>query len=142
MVYKERVKELVRKLYYDYSITMQSGQQSKVDLFASEHEYPGVIDKTLFLECRKRYENLVHSISLVPNLDTLAPDPQWAPPITPNSKSWIWNQGIPTGDTYILTADDAFEYLQDAKWVAEARKIQIHTTILNDQAYFYYACLD
>ena len=73
-------------------------------------------------------------------MNSLAPDPNWVLNAEPTSKSWIWGGGSPRGDTYILTIESTYEYLENSKWIRETNKGEGHVTILNDRAYFYYFC--
>lgn len=135
-----QVASLVRTLYYNESQAYQSSLKQG-DALALADDYPGSEDKTKYLACAATFEaqNPGETISEVPEIGTLAPDPNWiGPPQGKGQADWIFAGKKPNGQTYILTLDSTFTY---ASGQQQTSKDQVHVTIWNGKAYDYqFAC--
>ena len=127
---------MVRTLYYGES---QAFQRSLKDGFAYNlsHDYPGSVDKQKFLACAAIFEeqNAGETMSSVPKIDTLAPDPSWVgPPAASQDADWVFAGKKPKGQTYIVTVDSTQTLGSGQQSTSED---QLHVTIWNGTAYFY-----
>jgi len=131
---------MVRTLYYGES---QAYGRSEKQGFTYDlaHDYPGSERRSKFLACAAKAEAQYpgDTISEVPEIDTIAPDPTWVgPPRAKGDVDWLFAGKKPQGQTYILTLDTTVTAPSGQQ---EAQKDQVHVTIWNDVAYFYqWAC--
>jgi hypothetical protein len=127
---------MVRTLYYGESQAYQRSQKQG-DLYVLAHDYPGSERRSAYLKCAARYRAQYpgETISEVPEIDTIAPDPTWVgSPRGRGQADWLFAGKSPEGQTYILTIDDIYTYADGQQ---QTGKYQVHVTIWNGVAYFY-----
>lgn len=130
-----QVASMVRTLFYGES---QAYQRSLKDGFDYDlaHDYPGSENKQQFLACAAIYEAQYpgETISFVPEINTLAPDPTWVGPPAGKEVDWQFAGKRPRGQTYIVTVDSTYTGTSGQQKTA---KNQLHITIWNGTAYYY-----
>lgn len=143
--YQERVKELIRSLYYRYGIAGQDTYAAQVE-FVISNNYPGFTNGDSLRSCLMPDKDYIAQDRTVPNLNELAQDPTWYPPNNPAARTsgvLTWPENvIPSGDTYILKVERSYLYRDTIgdPWKIGSYTTQVHVTILNDRAYFYQYC--
>jgi hypothetical protein len=133
-------KQLVRSLYYGFSQSWRDGLDAGFGFMAA-HEDP--LYRYTASECKAKW--LVdpsgkpvdgsaitqYSDSIVPDVSTMALDPHWVIPAGHSAGQ------RPEGRTYIVTVTESFT--ENGSGVPQ-KTSQLHVTILNGEAYFYYQC--
>jgi hypothetical protein len=127
---------MVRTLYYGESQAYRSSLKQG-DAYVLAHDYPGSIDNRKYHACAATFDaqNAGATVSSVPEIDTLAPDPNWVgPPERKGEVDWLFAGKKPNGQTYILTIDWTYTA---ASGQQQTSKVQGHVTIWNGTAYYY-----
>jgi hypothetical protein len=131
-----QVASMVRDLYYGES---QASGRSEKQGYAYDlaHDYPGSERMSKFRACAAKDEVRYPGMTLteVPEIDTLAPDPTWVgPPKAKGEADWLFASKKPQGQTYIVTLDSTYTYADGQQ---QTYKDQVHVTFWNGVAYFY-----
>jgi hypothetical protein len=131
---KKTAGSLVDALFSGYRLAWASSPTAGIT-YAFQHDYPGsATTQDAFLACLQNAHTAQTGESDVPQLNTLRPIQNWRGS-GPNTKTWNFAGKKPNGQTYTVT-DVVTSRFSDGS--SRTSQSQVHVTILNGQAYFYF----
>ncbi len=124
---------LVRSLYYDLTQAFNQGLDAAA-AYDAAHNHPQTSYTTE--ECRDAFDETgytdAYSLSAVPDVAAMAPDPGWALP------DGRYAGVVPDGRTYIVPV--TFDYSDPTLGIRDSFTNQLHVTVLDEAAYFFRPC--
>jgi hypothetical protein len=126
---------MVRELYYGETEAYLNSQHDGLT-YALAHDYPGSVNSAKYLACAAQDEAQFpgETVSMIPEMDTMAPDPAWVGPVQNGVADWAFAGKKPHGQTFILTVDQTDT---SPSQQPSTTKAQVHVTVWNGKAYFY-----
>lgn len=122
-------KALISALFSGETRAASRSKEDWVDYFIA-HNYPGSFDEKLVRACHADPDPEIDTFTLVPDLSTLRPTPDWVgPPRDPGQKEWLFAGKKPEGVTYSLVINMTYAGFEDSETV--------HVTILDGKAYYF-----
>lgn len=135
----EQAQKLIRTLFYDRQSAWNQGTSQGL-YFESSHNYPGAFDAAASAQCAedKRWVEQGLQESVTPDIGTVALDEEWVGP-TSSENDWLFSGKKPEGQTFIVSVSTSTKFLNSE--YSPAVVSDLHVTILNGKAYFYFgAC--
>jgi hypothetical protein len=128
------LQQLVRTFYYDKSQAYAAGTAVGI-AFDEAHNYPAFADfaSPAWQERNKTYTDAQATISTVPALTTLSPDPAWK---TAAGTCNVGYEAPPAGRTYIVSVDLSVTW----NGFTDTSKHDVHVTYLEGQLYHWVGC--
>lgn len=125
------LKAMVRKFYYDHSTAYKSSTDAGI-AWDVANNYPGAFDMNSAAWAATTAEDKAAEFtdSIVPNLDSLSPDPTWL--LTASKCSVAATAPFP-GRTFVVTIDESTTY----NGFPGTYKADVHVTLLNGKLYDY-----
>jgi hypothetical protein len=132
----EEAKSLVRTLFYDRQQAWNDGAK-KGSEFDAANNYPGAYDVNALQKCVEERgwipDGYAEQVSV--DIDSLAPDEKWIGPVD-DEEGWLFSGKKPDGQTFIVTITSSSSSIYSPP--SEAFNSDVHVTILNGKAYFYF----